>query len=313
MAARRVLWSGLSCRRVALGARALRGVGTASRALPPLSSERSARADDGGGEAGGAGGATAAALHPLVHRLNTTLEDYPIPSFVGFIGLSYGVFGASFVVLNTAGFDMPALAVAGAVSRLTRWFKKPVDVALTLLLARAFPASTAIKLGPLIVPQLPREESRPDATAAGDGGGGLLLARWADFATRWLEGPVNRYGAPFMLARWITGLSLVTLTTTVVHAGVDITAVLAPVFSDTQALAAVSGTASALAGAMVTNTLSLPLRVLLFAQLARPLFVAMRLTPVTHASTPAVPVAGDASRAAPPAASVPASPAPTRS
>lgn len=234
-----------------------------------------------------------AELHPLVKELNATLEDFPMPSFLSFIGLSYGVFGASFFVLNASGFDMPALAVAGAVSRLTRWAKKPLDVGLTVVLARAFPASTAIKLGPLLIPPTPRSDDQrakgsSEPSSGGNGSSGAtvdsgLLVRWSNFATRWLEGPVNTYGAPFMLARWITGLSFVSVTTVLVHSGVDITALLGLVFSEPESVMTVSTKASALAGAMVINTVVLPLRVLLFAHYGRSLFVAMKLEPATHA------------------------------
>jgi hypothetical protein len=231
------------------------------------------------------------ALHPLVHKLNSTLEEFPMPSFVGFIALSYGVFGASFLALNAVGFEMPALAIAGGVSRLLRWFKKPLDLTLAVALAKAFPASTSIRLGPLIIPPMPREQPReqPPAAAGPQKPGGAaanaepaqeeLLVQWTQFATRWLEGPVNQYGAPFMLARWVTGLSFVSLTTGLVHSGVDVTALLNCVFSNAESAMAVSSKASALAGAMVLNTLSLPLRVLVFAQFGRQSFLAMGLTP----------------------------------
>lgn len=238
----------------------------------------------------------------LVDELNPVLVDYPMPSFISFIGLSYTVFGVSFFALKALGFDFPALAVAGVVSRMTRWAKRPLDLGLAVALARAFPATTLIRLGPLIVPPTtvasdadppapasasasggtPRGKSTPDASGPSRSDADAdIVAQWARFATRWLEGPVNTYGAPFLLARWVTGLSLVGTTTALVHSGVDVTSYLGAFFAAPEDVATASTTASAVAGAMVFNTLTLPVRVLAFGVFARPAFAAIGLRPAT--------------------------------
>ena len=276
--------------------------------------QRAASLDDKVAAATGPRPAAAAAktarLHPLVERLNSTLEDFPRPSFVGFIGLSYAVFGSTFVVLNAVGFDFPALAVAGAVSRLMRWFKRPFDLVLAVGIAKAVPSSTSIRLGPLIILPMPREEPAADAASSKPAPPEQsLVSRWSQFATRWLEGPINEYGAPFMLARWVTGLSLVSATTSLVHTGADVSGLLGLVFSNPEAVMVVSGKASAVAGAMVANTVSLPLRVLAFAHFGRPTFVALGIEPVSQAvAAPppaAAPPGGDS---APPSGSLRAPP-----
>jgi hypothetical protein len=95
-----------------------------------------------------------------------------------------------------------------------------------------------------------------------------------------------------MLARWITGLTLVSTTTWVVHSGVDITALLGMVFSDPGNVMVVSTKASAVAGAMVVNTAVLPLRVLFFAQFGRPLFVALGYAPAPSGAPSPPPASG---------------------
>jgi hypothetical protein len=162
-----------------------------------------------------------------------------------------------------------------------RWFKRPFDLVLAVGIAKAVPSSTSIRLGPLIIPPMLREEKVPASASSPAPPEQLLVTRWAQFAARWLEGPINEYGAPFMLARWVTGLSLVSVTTSLVHAGADVSEVLGLVFSNPEAVMVVSAKASAVAGAMVVNTLSLPLRVLAFAHLGRPTFVALGIAPVS--------------------------------
>lgn len=218
----------------------------------------------------------------LVAHLNATLEDYPTTSFLTFIGASYGVFGLSYVGLSAAGFSHPDLAVAVAIARALRWFKRPVDFALAVLLARAWPAATAIRLGPLIIPPAAQvAQAKPGAAEEGGPAAAAdLTTRWVSFATSWLEGPVNKYGAPFLLSRWVTGLTVVSGLTAMVHTGVDVGALVGNLVSNPSVADTMTAQASAVAGAMVINTAVLPLRVLLFALLARAAFERAGLRPV---------------------------------
>ena len=215
------------------------------------------------------------ALGPIVCKLNGTLEDYPLPSFATHLSSSFATFGASYVLLSAIGFDAPALACAGVVSRLTKRFRMPLDLSLAAALANAVPWANALKLGPLLVAPL-QQASKPASTsgsAADDAvgrveKGALALATWA-------QGPVNRYGGPYVFVHWCTGLATVSVTTACVHHGVDVMQLLASVpYLSTSASTAqtLSTTASCVAGAMVINTVALPGRLYLLAIYGRPAF-----------------------------------------
>lgn len=207
---------------------------------------------------------------PAVNRLNRVLEEYPGYSFATYLTSSVGTFGIAYVALSAIGFDAPALAVAGVVSRFTKRLRTPVDLSIAAAVAHAAPWTNTLKLGPLLTAPL---AAVPATQAASP-----LEARIYGLV-RSVEGPVNKYGAPYMLVHWASGLATVSLTTACVHHGVDVGAVLGALpflSSATDGLAqAVSGKASCVAGAMVLNTLSLPLRLYAMSVYARPAFVSL--------------------------------------
>ena len=137
-------------------------------------------------------------------RLNSTLEDYPLASFVAYIGSGLLTFGCSFAVLSALHFDAPALAVAGLVSKLSKKARMPLDAAAAASLAHVAPWTNALKLGPLLSPmRMPPEEAKGESATA------KIESTTAktEFATqfeqrivgfvRWAEGPVNRFGCAF--------------------------------------------------------------------------------------------------------------------
>jgi len=219
-----------------------------------------------------------------VVRLNSTLEDYPWPSFATYLGTGLGTFGVANLVLNAVQFDFPALAVAGIVGKLTKKFRTPLDLSLAAALSHAVPATNALKLGPLVAAPIPPLE--PAAGAADGARAPTKMEALADnldrrivgFA-RWAEGPVNQYGGPYVLVHWASGLCVCLGTTAAVNYGVDVVSMLRhlPLLSSISDSSAelVSSKASCLAGAMLINTLSLPLRIYLMSVLARPLFVTL--------------------------------------
>lgn len=215
------------------------------------------------------------------------------------IGSSLSTFGLAFNFLQMVGFEAPALAVAGIVSRLTKRLRTPVDLSIAAALANAVPAANQLKLGPLLAapmkiaqppplpPQLPQEkeeEAQPQkqgqrkVKAETIDGPILRLERALISFTQWAQGPVNAYGGPYMLVHWCTGLLTVSATTAAVHHGLDVIALLSsipflPV--DESSVAYVSGKASCVAGAMAINTLSLPIRLYLLSLYGRPVFSCM--------------------------------------
>ena len=201
---------------------------------------------------------------PIVQRLNGMLEDYPGPSFMLYVGSGVATFGVALWGLTAIQFDAPALAIAGVVSKLTKKFRAPVDLSIAAALSNAIPWTNELKLGPLLTGQIPSETSQTTRS----------VSRVVAFA-RWAEGPVNKYGAPYMLVHWASGLTTVTVATLCVHKGVDIVGALShlPFMTSGDGMAEmVSGKASCFAGGMVINTLSLPLRLYLMSLFASPAF-----------------------------------------
>lgn len=76
---------------------------------------------------------------------------------------------------------------------------------------------------------------------------------------QWLDGPVNKYGAAFLLTRAINGLLTVSTLTFILTHGVDIT----PLVSWLGVSATVNKTATATAFGAVLVALSTPLRIML--------------------------------------------------
>jgi len=215
-----------------------------------------------------------------ITRLNGVIAEYPGPSFALYLGSGIVTFGVANLALTAMQFDLPALAVAGIFGKLTKKFRTPVDFSLAAALAHAVPATNVLKLGPLLSAPLPPPEP-PTPADQHAGATTTLTDRFEERMfgiIRWVEGPVNKFGAPFMLVHWASGLATVLGTTLAVHKGVDVVALLrhVPFLSVSDATAGfVSGKASCLAGAMVANSLSLPLRIYLMSVLARPSFVAV--------------------------------------
>ena len=199
---------------------------------------------------------------PLVDRLNSTLVDYPVTSFTLYTASSLGTFGVGFALLSAAGFDVPALALGGLVGRLSKRPRAPLDLMLAATLSHAVPATNALKLGPLLAPV--QAAPKPDAEIT-------PLERRIYAAIQWVEGPINQYGAPYMLVHWASGLTTVSLATACVHGGVDVVALLSrlPFMGDAASLQLVTGSASCIAGAACLNSLSLPARLYLMSWYGR--------------------------------------------
>ncbi len=212
-------------------------------------------------------------------RLNETLKDYPGHSFATYLGTGLATFGAANLTLAAMHFDFPALAVAGIVSKLTKKLRMPLDLSLAAALSHAVPSTNALKLGPLLVAPLPAPEPAEHYAAAPTKLESLAEALERRLLTvlRWAEGPVNRFGAPYLMVHWASGLCTFVGTALAFSHGVDVAAVLrhVPLLSSLSASTTemVSGPASCLAGAALINTLSLPLRLYLMSLLARPAFV----------------------------------------
>jgi len=194
---------------------------------------------------------------PFVDRLNATLKKYPTESFAAWTGGSLGTFGAAFLCLQSVGFDMPALAVGAIVSRLCKRPRIPLDITLAATLAHAIPFTNALKLGPLLVPvrtQVSNDKASP-------------LERRILAAVTWAEGPINKYGAPYMLVNWLSGMLTVSVATTCVHQGLDVVAVLSQLpFMSGSSVGVVTGSASCVAGAACVNSLLLPARLYLMSR-----------------------------------------------
>ena len=199
---------------------------------------------------------------PLVDRLNSTLVDYPVTSFTLYTASSLGTFGVGFALLSAAGFDVPALALGGLVGRLSKRPRAPLDLMLAATLSHAVPATNALKLGPLLAPV--QAAPKPDAEIT-------PLERRIYAAIQWVEGPINQYGAPYMLVHWASGLTTVSIATACVHGGVDVVALLGrlPFMGDAASLQLVTGSASCIAGAACLNSLSLPARLYLMSWYGR--------------------------------------------
>ena len=248
--------------------------------------------------------AASTATFPAVARLNDTLEQYPATSFAVHIGSSLGTFSLACAILQGVGFDAPALAVAGIVSRLTKRLRTPVDFSIAAALANAMPAANQLKLGPLLAaplqvaqppppPPPPQQQAQEGQNAqqqqgqhkrgqaqsdAPADGPILRLERGLISFTQWAQGPVNAYGGPYMLVHWSTGLLTVSLTTAAVHNGLDVVALLSSVPFlpvDQSSVQYATGKASCVAGAMTINTLSLPIRLYLLSLYGKPVFAVM--------------------------------------
>lgn len=101
-------------------------------------------------------------------------------AFAFHFGSSLATFSLSFLVLEAASFDYPALAVAGVVSRLTKRFRMPLDMSLAAALAHVFPWTNQLKLGPMLA--LPMQQR--DIAA---------MPRVSSLLES-MQGPVNKYG-----------------------------------------------------------------------------------------------------------------------
>ena len=225
--------------------------------------------------------------HPLGHRslaaaatpgqsrwlcvddLNETLEHYPAFSFAAHISSSLATFGLAYAALHAVGFDAPAIACAGVVSRLTKRLRMPLDVSLAAAMSHAMPSANRLKLGHLVAAPIAHVQAADGSEPAGRIEQGLVAF------TRAVQGPVNTYGGPYVLVHWCTGLATASATTLCVHHGVDVMSMLSslPLVSLSEGAAqSVSKTASCVGGAMLLNTMLLPFRIVLLGRFGKPAF-----------------------------------------
>ena len=213
--------------------------------------------------------AVPAASSSAVDRLNATLERYPASSFTFHIGTSLGTFAVAYQLLHAFSFDAPSLAAAGVLCRLTKRLRTPVDMSIAAAIAHAFPWANRLKLGPLLSAPM---QAQPAAAAAERSS----VEKGLESALNWAQGPVNKYGGPYVMVHWATGISSMTLFATAVHYGVDVSQLLGslPLIGSVSeaSLQSASGTASCVAGGMLINTLTLPGRLYLLALHGLPTF-----------------------------------------
>lgn len=138
-------------------------------------------------------------LPPLVYELNSLLRSDPVASFVTFTAMGVANFGLFYIALNSVGFDFPALAVGAVATKMLRYVKQPLDISLTVGVARLFPSLAAIQVGALLLPQTDTSKIKS----------GSIEEKWHSIQSKYIEGPINTYGAAFLATRVVTGLSTV--------------------------------------------------------------------------------------------------------
>lgn len=215
----------------------------------------------------------------LVDQLNRTVADYPTWSSVAHVAGSLGTFAAAFgVYFWCIGLDLPSLAVGGVVARLVKRPRLPLDAAMAASLAHAAPGLNRLRLGPLLTPFLDKSQTQ-QPPAGGGGVSDRLVA-----LLRSAEGPIDAYGGPFMFCTWFNGLATVGVATLAAHQGVDVVSAIGAALSwvpfsgdadsISSAQALISTSTSSAAAAKCTNSLTLPLRLVLLAKYGRPAFAA---------------------------------------
>jgi hypothetical protein len=214
-----------------------------------------------------------------VDQLNRTVADYPTCSSLTHIVGSVGTFAAAFgVYFYLIELDLPSLAVGGVVGRLVKRPRLPLDAAMAASLAHAAPGLNRLRLGPLLTPFLQQSQAQ-QPPPGGRGVSDRLVA-----LVRSAEGPIDAYGGPFMFCTWLNGLATVGAATLAAHQGVDVVSAIGGALSwlpftegsdsISSAQALISVSASSAAAAKCTNSLTMPLRLVLLAKYGRPVFMA---------------------------------------
>ena len=161
----------------------------------------------------------------LTRHPQTVLASYLSSQSTTFLGLY-----ASLSVLLDVALLPPSLAAGWAISKITKKFRQPINVAFAAVLVKAFPILGRVKVTPLVTGfVMPAKDKKVIAKQVEENAPADVATSFANSVSngvKWLEGPVDRYGLSYYLSSRISGVMTICTSAYLIHHGVDITAYL---------------------------------------------------------------------------------------
>ena len=154
---------------------------------------------------------------PWLIHFNQNLSLYPFISLPFFTSLRFGSF-YSLVFVCSQFFDLGSeLAIGYAVSKLTSKFRQPLNLAISALLIQQFPLLQRIKVSSLLL--LPKDSQNTSSSISSNS---TPLSSIEKLITSWVEEPLDKYGAAFLISGRLTSISTILISSSLIRQGVDI-------------------------------------------------------------------------------------------
>ena len=156
----------------------------------------------------------------IISNLNDRLKKYKMTSFITFQLSKIGFYLPLCAIFILLGVDYPILALSSAIVSITKRFRLPVSISIAAILHKLVPKLSTIKMSYVLIPPNTHQNTTSRVTS-----------RVSDKFIKFLEGPIDKYGASLFVAKIITGLTHMTLTYTLIKlAGITDIASLAEYF-----------------------------------------------------------------------------------
>jgi hypothetical protein len=200
-----------------------------------------------------------------IAKFNAVISEHPLTMFWTFLGSRMVSWYAIQQTLSATGILCGSeLAVGFLLARITSKFRQPLNVLIAAGIMKAAPIMSTVHVSPLLTgmagDQLQTEVSRSIAdTDWSQSKKERALSRLATFdrGMKWVQGPIDKYGASFYIASKITTLALIVGSAQAIASGFDVTAQLAEWgVSDS-----IQDGFGSMAGAVLLNSVLLPAHV----------------------------------------------------
>mmetsp|Transcript_32080 Transcript_32080/g.37710 ORF Transcript_32080/g.37710 Transcript_32080/m.37710 type:complete len:313 (+) Transcript_32080:92-1030(+) len=198
----------------------------------------------------------------FVTTWNSTIQRRPqlvLATFLSSQSLSWLGLFVSFSALPI-GVLPPELAVGMMVSKITKKFRQPANLALAAGVVNVVPGITALKITPLLTGVVADKETSTEFANKRQSFEKAYpfmksgISR-AESAANWLQGPVDKYGLALYLSGRVTGVATLLSMTALAQHGVDLPALLASYGLEGSPL---SASIASLAAASAANSFMTP-------------------------------------------------------
>lgn len=152
----------------------------------------------------------------------------------------------------------PSLAAGWAVSKFSKKFRQPVNAAMAAVLVKVLPMLGEVKVTPLVTGFVMGDKDKQTIAKQVEekAPSAMPIIQKVAKASKWLEGPIDKYGLSYYLSSRISGVSTLCISSYLIHQGVDVSMYLSSWGGIVEGVGEAVGTAAA---ASILNVCFIPL------------------------------------------------------